>query len=99
MDFPLVYTATEIGDIRVTPIAFYDPPLLNNAGCHQPFALRSVIELETDGSVIGLGERYGEPGFIEGIKAVAPGMRGRDVTDLNGPWAATKTAIEDVSER
>ena len=37
-----------IADIRVTPIAFYDPPLLNNVGCHQPFALRSIIEVETE---------------------------------------------------
>ena len=52
-------TDTRIADIRVTPIAFYDPPLLNNAGCHQPFALRSIIEVETEDGVIGLGEIYG----------------------------------------
>ena len=89
---------TRIADIRVTPIAFYDPPLLNNAGCHQPFALRSIIEVETEDGVIGLGESYGELGVIEGIRAAAPAMRGRDVTDLNGLWAVTQAEIEDVSE-
>ena len=32
-----------IADVRVTPIAFRDPPLLNVAGVHQPWALRSII--------------------------------------------------------
>ena len=32
----------------VTPIAFRDPPLLNSAGVHEPWALRSIIEIETD---------------------------------------------------
>ena len=33
-----------IVDVRVTPIAFRDPPLLNVGGVHQPWALRSIIE-------------------------------------------------------
>ncbi len=32
---------------RVTPIAFRDGPLLNASGIHEPWALRSIIELET----------------------------------------------------
>ncbi len=73
-----------IADIRVTPIAFYDPPLLNNAGCHQPFALRSIIEVETEDGVIGLGESYGTASILEGLAAVAPQLVGMDVTNLNG---------------
>lgn len=87
-------TDLRIADIRVTPIAFYDPPLLNNAGCHQPFALRSVIEVETEDGVVGLGESYGNTGVIEGIRAVAPGLVGREVTDLNGLWATARAVIE-----
>ena len=89
---------TRIADIRATPIAFYDPPLLNNAGCHQPYALRSVIEVETEEGVIGLGESYGEPGIIEGIRTVAEVLRGIDVTDINGLWRLTRDAVEDVRE-
>ena len=37
-----------ISQVRVTPIAFRDPPLLNAAGIHEPYALRSIIEVETD---------------------------------------------------
>ena len=49
-----------IVDVRVTPIAFRDPPLLNVWGVHEPWALRSIIEVETDDGRIGLGESYGD---------------------------------------
>ena len=32
--------------IKVTPIAFKDAPLLNASGIHEPYALRSIIEVE-----------------------------------------------------
>lgn len=89
---------TRIADIRVTPIAFRDPPLLNNAGCHEPFALRSIIEVETEDGVIGLGESYGNSTIIEGIEAVAPLMRGRDVTDINNLWRLVQSSMEDLPE-
>lgn len=89
---------TRIADIRVTPIAFYDPPLLNNAGCHQPFALRSIIEVETESGVIGLGESYGNRGVIDGIAQVAPALKGLDVTDINGLFRIVQASSEDYSE-
>lgn len=88
---------TRIADVRTTPIAFYDPPLLNNAGCHEPFALRSIIEVETEGGTIGLGESYGTQAVIDGLAAVAPALVGLDVTDLNGLWSrCTATVGEQV---
>ncbi len=88
---------TQIADIRVTPIAFHDPPLLNNAGCHQPYALRSVIEVETEGGVIGIGESYGNKPVLDGIEAVKPGLIGREVTDINGLNAHVTATIADLS--
>lgn len=76
-------TDLRIADIRITPIAFYDPPLLNNAGCHEPFALRSIIEVETEDGVIGLGESYGVKVLIDAMQTLAPLMRGQLVTDLS----------------
>ncbi len=38
----------KIAAVRVTPIAISDPPLLNASGVHEPYALRSIIEVETD---------------------------------------------------
>ncbi|KUF11547.1 enolase C-terminal domain-like protein [Pseudoponticoccus marisrubri] len=87
-------TDLRIADCRITPIAFYDPPLLNNGGCHQPFALRSVIEVETEDGVIGLGESYGTRSLIDAVAALAPDLRGMAVTDLNGLWARARTRVQ-----
>jgi len=89
---------TRIADVRITPIAFRDPPLLNNAGCHQPFALRSIIEVETEGGVVGLGESYGNPSLRDGVRAVGPRLAGLDVTDINGLWAHVAAAVRDGTE-
>lgn len=83
-----------IADVRVTPIAFYDPPLLNNAGCHQRFALRSIIEVETEGGVVGLGESYGGKQILDAMVAVAPRLVGMAVTDLNGLWTRCRASAQ-----
>src|SRR5262245_4352365 len=70
--------------VRVTPIAFRDPPLLNVAGVHEPWALRSVIEVETGDGLVGLGESYGEESTLADLNAIAPSLVGLDPFDLNG---------------
>ncbi|WP_320128823.1 enolase C-terminal domain-like protein [uncultured Sphaerochaeta sp.] len=49
----------KITDMIVTPIAFSDPPLLNAAGLHAPYALRIIIEIRTDENINGVGEIAG----------------------------------------
>ena len=83
-----------IVDVRVTPIAFADPPLLNNAGCHQPHALRSIIEVETEGGTVGLGESYGTKPVLDGLAALTPVLAGLEVTDLNGLWSRARKAVQ-----
>ena len=39
--------ATRITNVTITPVAFRDPPLLNAVGVHEPFAIRSILEVET----------------------------------------------------
>ena len=46
----------KIKELRVTPIAITDPPLLNSVGVHAPYALRTVIELVTDDNISGISE-------------------------------------------
>ncbi len=70
--------------VRVTPIAFRDPPLLNVVGVHQPYALRSIVEVETGDGFVGLGETYGDTAMREGLTAVAPHLVGLDPFDLAG---------------
>ena len=45
-----------IKDFIITPIAVTDPPLLNAAGLHAPYALRTVLELITDDGITGISE-------------------------------------------
>jgi len=82
-----------IADVRVTPIAFRDPPLLNVAGVHQPWALRSIIEVETDSGRIGLGESYGEADTLAHLQAIAPRLVGLDPFDLQ---ALTRAVYRQV---
>jgi glucarate dehydratase len=73
-----------IVDVRVTAIAFRDPPLLNVAGVHEPWALRSIIEVEADNGLVGLGESYGDEETLGNLARVRPGLIGLDPFDLNG---------------
>jgi glucarate dehydratase len=76
-------TSHAIRHIRITPIAFRDPPLLNAAGIHEPWALRSIIELETDSGLVGINESYGDLPMLEALAKVAPTLVGLS------PWALT----------
>ncbi|CAG4887916.1 glucarate dehydratase family protein [Paraburkholderia saeva] len=72
--------------VHVTPIAISDPPLLNASGVHEPFALRSIIEVETDNGLVGLGETYGDKPVLEGLLRVKDLLVGLSPFDLNGLW-------------
>lgn len=73
-----------IRDLIITPIAFRDPPLLNAAGLHEPFALRTIVRLIVDGGVVGLGEGSGGITVLERLEAVKSAIIGISVFDLNG---------------
>src|SRR5216684_1791059 len=76
----------KIISVRVTPIAISDPPLLNASGVHEPYALRSIIEVETDNGLIGLGETYGDKPVLDGLNRVKDLLVGLSPFDLNGLW-------------
>ena len=83
--------AARIASVRVTPIALKDPPLLNASGVHQPYALRSIIEIESDDGALGLGETYGEQGTLSRLQAVAPHLAGASPLDLHALEAVVRT--------
>ncbi|WP_411742422.1 glucarate dehydratase family protein [Rhodococcus sp. IEGM 1330] len=68
---------------RITPIAFVDPPLLNTVGVHQPYALRAIIQLDTDAGVVGLGETYADTAHLARLDVAATAIAGLDVFALN----------------
>jgi len=48
-----------IADMRVHSIAIGDPPLRSSYGLHAPFALRTIIELESADGIVGISEAHG----------------------------------------
>lgn len=77
-----------IENLRVTPIALGDPPLLNAGGLHAPYALRIVLELETEAGVVGLSEIPGDAAVLAGLERAAPVLRGLDVYHRHAMEAA-----------
>jgi glucarate dehydratase len=73
---------------RITPVAFADPPLLNTVGVHQPYALRAIVQLDTDAGLTGLGETYADTKHLDRLAAAADAVVGQDVFALNGIRAA-----------
>ena len=84
-----------ITDICVTPVAMADPPLLNAAGIHAPYALRTILELVTDDGVSGLGEVPGSAATASALEAA-----GEVVSDAD-PFARRAIALrlEELGER
>ncbi|WP_212823764.1 glucarate dehydratase family protein [Catellatospora sp. TT07R-123] len=82
-----------IREVVLTPVAFPDPPLLNSAGVHQPWALRAVVELRCGDGLIGLGETYGDAPHLELLRAAGPTLVGLDPFDTNGLWRRVCQAL------
>ena len=76
-------SSAKISGIITTPIAITDPPLLNCAGVHAPYALRIILEIETDIGIIGISEIPGNIETEEAIKKVSPKLIGTDVFNMH----------------
>src|SRR6202034_3131526 len=72
-------SAMRISKVTITPVAFADPPLLNSVGVHEPFALRAVVEIDTDAGLTGLGETYADEQHLDALRAAAAAIEGADV--------------------
>ena len=83
----------KIKHATVTPIAFKDPPLLNASGIHEPFALRSIIEIESDNGVVGLGESYGDAPVLAILEKLTTELIGLDPFNLNGLRARVAAVV------
>jgi glucarate dehydratase len=88
-------SAAKIQDIIITPVAFHDPPLLNAVGVHEPFALRSIIEVVTDQDQYGLGESYGDSTHISRLQAAAEKIKGLSIYDTKAIYRACAESLDD----
>lgn len=69
--------------MHITPIAVVDPPLLNAAGLHAPYALRTIVELVTDDGISGISEIPGNSGIDAALNDSRDLLIGKDVFQLN----------------
>ncbi|MEM5295963.1 glucarate dehydratase family protein [Burkholderia sp. JPY481] len=90
-----------ITQVRITPIAFRDGPLLNAAGIHEPWALRAIVELETSDGRVGISETYGDEPMLRVLEQAKSLVIGLSPFDLNrmeervrGTIKATRGAVE-----
>lgn len=72
----------KIKEIRNTQIAVGDPPLLNAAGLHAPYALRIIVELIADNGIIGLSEIPGSEKIYKALEELKQHLFGQDVFQL-----------------
>ncbi|MFC8257286.1 glucarate dehydratase family protein [Streptomyces sp. NPDC057291] len=68
--------------VKITPVAFRDPALLNAVGVHEPYALRAIVEVDTGEGLVGLGETYADEGHLRRLRAAADALIGMDVYAL-----------------
>src|SRR5215510_6698756 len=73
-----------IKDLRIHPIAIADPPLRSSYGLHAPYALRTVVELESERGVIGVTETYGGDAQVRQLEALRSKVIGADPYRLTG---------------
>ena len=72
-----------IADMHITPVAISDPPLLNAAGLHAPYALRLIVELVSADGISGLGEIPGSVETEAALKVARELVIGSDPFQLN----------------
>lgn len=82
-----------ITQVRITPIAFRDGPLLNAAGIHEPWALRAIVELETSDGRVGINETYGDAPMLAVLEEAGRHVRGLSPFALNAMEQRLRAAI------
>ena len=84
----------KISAVRITPIAFRDAPLLNASGIHEPWALRSIVELETSDGRVGISETYGDEPMVKVLEQARALVLGLSPFELNVMEERVRAAIK-----
>jgi glucarate dehydratase len=75
-----------ISEIKLHSIAIADPPLRSSYGLHAPWALRTIVELQTDDGIRGVSETYGGEAPRAALEAVREHVMGMDPFRLAELW-------------
>ena len=90
----------KIKDLRIHSIAIADPPLRSSYGLHAPYALRTILELESEDGIIGINETYGGETPAAALRSVRDRLIGADpfrITGLLNPEMRSKSNGHDRS--
>jgi glucarate dehydratase len=82
-----------ITEVHVHKIAIADPPIRSSYGLHQPYALRTVLELKSDSGFTGVAETYGGEAPAAALEELRPKLIGAD------PFKITGALVEMVEGR
>ena len=82
-----------ITEMKVTPIALPDPPLLAASGCHGPYFLRNVIQLKTADGIVGVGETKGGADRTDELNSLREAVVGRSALH----WAGLREVCESAA--
>ncbi len=74
----------KIVDVRIHSIALADPPLCSSYGLHAPYALRTILELESEDGIIGISETYGGEAPAQALETLRPQVIGANPYRLTG---------------
>jgi len=75
-----------IREFRIHPLAVADPPLRSSYGLHAPYALRTLICLETTDGISGVAEAHGGEGSLAAFQALREQVIGMDPFALHALW-------------
>lgn len=76
----------KITNLRLHPVAIADPPLRSSYGRHAPYAIRTIVEIETDEGIKGCSETYGGEGPLGLLEQSRARIIGMDVFQLMRLW-------------
>jgi len=82
-----------IKEMIITPIATVDPPLLNAAGLHAPYALRTIVELITEDNITGVSEIPGNVDIDAALASARELLIGKEVFQLNSIRSMLETVF------
>jgi glucarate dehydratase len=91
----------KIKDLRIHSIAVADPPLRSSYGLHAPYALRTIIELESEDGIVGINETYGGEGPAAALREIRRKVIGADafrITGVLNPEMRSTSAGNDRSQ-
>jgi len=74
----------QIVHMKVHPIAIADPPLRSSYGLHAPYAVRTILELESEGDIVGISETHGGDAILQAFEKLRSRIVGQDAYRLCG---------------